>query len=313
MPSTHRRHFGSARNLPSGRWQASYWHLGARHVAPYTLPTKADAQAGLSGVETDIKRGAWLDPEGAKVTLASWLHHWLGTVVDGRVGSDNTRANYAQIVRVHITPALGMVTLSELTAEMVDKFLAAKADEGLAKTHVSRMRTILADALRHAERRGLVIRNVAALAVMPRTKPPATRRSFGPDEAKAVIRAAQGERLEAMERGPDGRVSRGAVKRSKDGLRTLSLPPSVVDALRAHRRRQIEERLQAGPLWRDGELVFASSVGTPLDPSDLRRTFARIGKRAGIADYRHKVRPVSKAADRTEGLLSSVIPRASRT
>jgi hypothetical protein len=151
------------------------------------LPTKADAQAWLSGVETDIKRGAWLDPEGAKVTLASWLPHWLGTVVDGRVGSDNTRANYAQIVRVHIAPALGMVTLSELTAEMVDKFLAAKADEGLAKTHVSRMRTILADALRHAERRGLVIRNVAALAVMPRTKPPTTRRSFTPDEAKAVI------------------------------------------------------------------------------------------------------------------------------
>ncbi len=65
---------------------------------------------------------------------------------------------------VHIAPALGMATLSELTAEMVDKFLVAKAVEGLAKTHVSRMRTILADALRHAERRGLVIRNVAALA-----------------------------------------------------------------------------------------------------------------------------------------------------
>ena len=389
MPSTHRRHFGSARNLPSGRWQASYWHLGARHVAPHTLPTKADAQAWLSGVETDIKRGTWLDPEGAKVTLASWLQHWLETVVDGRVGSDNTRANYAQIIRVHIVPALGVVTLSDLTAEMVDKFLAAKAGEGLAKTHVSRMRTILADALRHAERRGLVIRNVAALAVMPRTKPPTARRSFTPDEARAVLRAAQGERLEAMvalglatglrpgeltgllwpdlalhavpptlrvsgamKRGPDGRVSRGAVKRSKDGLRTLSLPPSVVNALSAHRRRQIEERLGAGPLWQDSELVFASSVGTPLDPSDVRRTFARIGKRAGIADanypyllrhsavsllldggasieevadllgddprtlyrhYRHKVRPVSKAADRMEGLLSSVVPRASRT
>ena len=229
-----------------------------------------------------------------------------------------------------------------------------------------------------------MIRNVAALAVMPRTKPPTTRRSFTSDEAKAVLRAAQGERLEAMvalglatglrpgeltgllwsdldldlvpltlrvsgamKRGPDGRVSRGAVKRSKDGLRTLSLPPSVANALRAHRRRQIEERLAAGPLWRDSELVFASGVGTPLDPSDVRRTFARIGKRAGIPDanypyllrhsavsllldggasieevadllgddprtlyrhYRHKVRPVSKAADRMEGLLSSVVP-----
>ena len=86
MPTTDRRHFGSARKLPSGRWQVSYWHLGARHVAPHTLPTKTDAQAWLSGVETDIKRGTWLDPEGAKVSLASWLRHWLESVVDGRVG-----------------------------------------------------------------------------------------------------------------------------------------------------------------------------------------------------------------------------------
>ena len=133
---------------------------------------------------------------------------------------------------------------------------------------------------------------------MPKTKPPATRRSFTPDEAKAVLRAAQGERLEAMvalglatglrpgeltgllwsdldldaepptlrvsgtiKRGPDGRVSRGAVKRSKDGLRTLSLPPSVVNALRAHRRRQIEERLGGGPFGRTASLFSRPASG----------------------------------------------------
>lgn len=389
MTRAHRRHFGSVRKLASGRWQASYWHLGARHVASHTMPTKADAQSWLSAIETDIKRGTWLDPEGARVTLRSWLEHWLATVVDGRVGSDNTRSNYAQIIRVHIAPALGVVTLGDLTAEMVDKLLSAKADEGLARTHVARIRTILADALRHAERRGLVIRNVAALAVMPRTKPPTTRRSFTPDEARALVRAAQGERLEAMvvlglatglrpgeltgllwsdtdldaatptitvsgamKRGPDGRVSRGTVKRSRDGLRTMSLPPSVVETLRAHRKRQLEERLAAGPEWRDSGLLFASRVGTALDPSGVRRTFARIGKRAGISDarypyllrhsavsllldggasieevadllgddprtlyrhYRHRVRPVSEAANRMEGLLADIVPRASRT
>jgi hypothetical protein len=30
-------------------------------------------------------------------------------------------------------------------------------------------------------------------------------------------------------------------------------------------------------------------------------------------DYRHNVRPVSKAADRMEGLLSSILPGASHT
>ena len=91
MPSTHRRHFGSVRRLPSKRWQASYWHLGARHAAPHTFATKTDALAWLSSVETDINRGLWLDPEGSKTTVAAWMAHWLATVVDGRVGSDNTQ------------------------------------------------------------------------------------------------------------------------------------------------------------------------------------------------------------------------------
>ena len=39
---------------------------------------------------------------------------------------------------------------------------------------------------------------------------------------------------------------------------------------------------KAPELWREGGLVFASEVGSPLDPSDLRRTFARISDRAGL-------------------------------
>lgn len=54
--ATNRRHFGNVRRLPSKRWQASYWHNGARHLAPHTFPAKADGQAWLSAIETDIKR-----------------------------------------------------------------------------------------------------------------------------------------------------------------------------------------------------------------------------------------------------------------
>jgi hypothetical protein len=107
MPANYRRHFGSLRKLPSRRWQSPYCHNGARHAAPHTFATKTDAQGWLSSIETDIKRGDWLDPEGSKITVGSWLQHWQATVVDGRVGSDNTRSNYAHIVRIDIAPALG--------------------------------------------------------------------------------------------------------------------------------------------------------------------------------------------------------------
>jgi hypothetical protein len=42
-----RRHFGSVRKLPSGRYQASYWHEGERHAASHTFTAKAAAQAWL--------------------------------------------------------------------------------------------------------------------------------------------------------------------------------------------------------------------------------------------------------------------------
>jgi len=40
------------RKLPSGRWQASYWHEGERHVARETFATKTDALTFLSTKKT---------------------------------------------------------------------------------------------------------------------------------------------------------------------------------------------------------------------------------------------------------------------
>lgn len=303
----------------------------------------------------------------------------MKTVIDGRVGSDNTRASYEQALRVHVVPALGRVRLAKLTPENVDRFLSAKAAAGLSRTYVARLRTLLADALRHAERRGLVNRNAAALSVMPRTKRPTPRRSLKPSEARAFLEAAKGERLEAlivigmtlglrpgeltgllmsdldldsdpptltisgaMKRGPDGSVARGNVKRSTGGLRTIALPPIAVEAVRAHRKRLAEERLQLGKIWQDQGLLFPSEVGTPTDPSHLRRVFARVAKRVGldasfpyvlrhtavsllvdagrsieqVADmlgddpktlyrhYRHRVRPVADASLAMEEILT---------
>jgi hypothetical protein len=53
--------------------------------------------------------------------------------------------------------------MDKLTPQQVDRFLAARASAGLSRTYIGRMRTTLIDALRHAERRGIVPRNVASL------------------------------------------------------------------------------------------------------------------------------------------------------
>jgi hypothetical protein len=113
---TGRRQFGSVRKLPSKRWQAAYWHLGIRHVADCTFTAKADAQAWLATVQTDIHRGAWVDPVGGRQTLASYSHAWLARRTDLR---PTTRSKYSHLLERHILPSLGRTELAQVTPSAV--------------------------------------------------------------------------------------------------------------------------------------------------------------------------------------------------
>jgi integrase len=179
---------------------------------------------------------------------------------------------------------------------------------------------VLAQALDTAQRRGKVHRNVARLAEMPRTEPPAERRSLTAAQASALLEAAKGDPVEAfivtglmtglrpgellglrwsaidldhkslevvasLKR--EGSTLRlGDVKRGiKASRRRLDLPAQVVEVLRAHRARQREARFLAGPEWLEQDLVFASEVGTPIAPSNMNRKLARVTERAGIGHW----------------------------
>jgi site-specific recombinase XerC len=53
-------------------------------------------------------------------------------------------------------------------------------------------------------------------------------------------------------------------------------------ALLEQKIRQGADRLAAGPLWQDHNLVFASTVGAPLDDHNVRRQFRKITESAGL-------------------------------
>ena len=74
----------------------------------------------------------------------------------------------------------------------------------------------------------------------------------------------------------------GGDTKTPKSRRTLALPRKCVEALREHRVRQAEDRLAAGPLWKDHDLVFASAVGTPMDDHNVRRQFRVITEAAGL-------------------------------
>jgi integrase len=66
----------------------------------------------------------------------------------------------------------------------------------------------------------------------------------------------------------------------------------AVRELEQHRVRQIKERLAAGPLWENHGLVFASTIGTPMEPRNVNRRFEELRRAMGLEwlrlhDLRH--------------------------
>jgi integrase len=78
-------------------------------------------------------------------------------------------------------------------------------------------------------------------------------------------------------------VRKGGDTKTRKSRRTLALPARCVDALRRQKMLQAQEREAAGSRWQEHGLVFASKVGTALDPSHVRRDFrAAIKGAAGV-------------------------------
>jgi integrase len=69
--------------------------------------------------------------------------------------------------------------------------------------------------------------------------------------------------------------------------RTVDLLQRAAEALRSHRKRQMEEQPTVGIQWTDNGLVFTTTIGTPLDAQKIvNRHFKPLLKRAGLPDIR---------------------------
>jgi integrase len=64
--------------------------------------------------------------------------------------------------------------------------------------------------------------------------------------------------------------------KSEKSRRTVPLPKVAVDVLKRHRTRQKKDRLKAGGNWQGSDLVFTSTVGSPLDERNVRRAFKEV-------------------------------------
>ena len=156
------RSFGTARRLPSGRWQVRYYdQAGIRHTAPRTFPSKADANRYLAQVEADLLRGAWTDPRLARITFGEWVERWWPTTADLRPG---TRTFYDYLLRRLLLPAFEDTPLGRIDPMTVRSWLAGLHELGeVTPTTIAKAYRLLRRILNVAVEAGYLPRNPAVI------------------------------------------------------------------------------------------------------------------------------------------------------
>jgi integrase len=80
--------------------------------------------------------------------------------------------------------------------------------------------------------------------------------------------------------------------KSKSGRRSVVLTDDAIRELKAHRKRQLQEKLLLGWAYQDHNLVFCREDGRPLEPAWFTKHFERLLAKAGVPvvrlhDLRH--------------------------
>jgi integrase len=300
-----------------GRWRGSvslgYGPDGKRIRPRVSGKTKTAVQDRLKKLHEELESGLKTS-QGYTVRRAA--EDWLKEGLSGR-SAKTVKKN--ENVLAPILAAIGARKLRELTAGDVHHALTLMAQR-YSSAAVAMGHNALTRAIRHAEARDLVGRNVATLAETPKGQSGRPSNSLTLEQASALLAACQGTRMHAYIslclatgiRTEEARALRwehvvfgdpaamppvpasAAVWRSvrshgdtktEKSRRTLGLPHMAVDALRAHKERQAQERVAAGGQWDDDDLVFSTRTGGPLDAANVRREFKAACRAAKIGEH----------------------------
>lgn len=287
----------------SGKWVAALFvgtEGGKRKKVVRRFKTRKEAAAGLQELQRQHAAGVALND---RTTVEAWLEQWMAESIGDR--TESTKRTYTSIITNHIIPYIGSLVLVRLTVNDVQRMVnTIRADSTASNAHYAAL--ILKAALAVAERRGMVVRNVAKLAEAP-SRPRYKSQILTPEQARLFLDTAkatsqhyhlycvalgvgmrQGEliRLEWSHVDLDTGQLEVVQSKTPSGERAIALPGVLVTRLREQRQRVRLLQLAAGSRWTANDLVFPSPDGTPIRASTLREEFKRVLRTAGLPDIR---------------------------
>ncbi len=311
-----KRSYGSGSLVVKGEKWCGRWWVGDRRVKRVLgQARKPGSRDGLTRSQAERELRRRMESE-----LPSVSRHDRPSVGDaGRRYVDHlehvmerkrsTIQDYSGYMRRHFEPYFGDRPIDRIDADQITGYLRAKRGEGLTAKSVQNHLNFLHGIFAFAVKRGWATANPVALVDRPRGSRAKSQRLrfLQPEELDALIRATPDDTLGAVERPlylcgamtgmrqgellaarwvdidwPARRVrvadsfTRGQFGTPKSG-HGRSIP--MADRLAA----ELERHFQRSRFQDDSDLVFCHpETGNVLDPSKLRKRFAKAVRRAGV-------------------------------
>lgn len=203
------------------------------------------------------------------------------------------------------------------------------------------MHSVLHRALNHAVQLGLVGRNASQAVIKPRLQRKEMQ-TLNDTQIRTLLLTAKGTRLETLLqvavitglrageiyglKWSDVDWATGKVKiqrqvqrirgvglvfcepKSASGKRVIILGRSTLAKLREHYDKQQLERQFAGDRWHENDLVFTSTIGTPMDMRNYFRDYKELLVRAGLPNIRfHDLRHTAATLMLQQGIHPKVV------
>lgn len=280
--------------------------------------TRREAQEWITTTTRQVARG--LRFNSLTTTVDELLAEWL--VSKQAKTRPATIESYRRMARLYLSPELGRLKLKDLSAARVQAFYNDLQRRETGARTIVICHQVLHGFLDYAQRQGLVAQNWSKLAEVPRHE---KREMSVWDESQVsqflqFINADPFYRLvfaTGMRRGeiiglqwkdidwqagmiqvrrqvcePEGGGFIFQNPKTERGRRAIRLGKGMLEALRYHYTVTIPQmQAVAGDRWQDHDLIFPTSVGTPINGYEVSKRFKELVIQSGLPPIRfHDIR-----------------------